>query len=216
MTSTCKPIPPSQMTIEQVQVALQQPLPGLAAQLTMAPRYRQMRPTAGVEPRQAAVLLLLYHFEGALHVVLTVRTSHLAHHSGQVSLPGGGREKSDGSLAETALREAQEEIGIVQVGVTILGPLTPLYVPPSNNCIHPYVAHCPQHPQFAPDVREVSALLEVPLSTLLDPSTRREEEWVRDGQPLLVPFYALGEHRVWGATAMILAEFVEIVSAHAA
>lgn len=213
MTKHDEPSARQQLTIDQVREALQGRLPGLMAQMTMAPRYRQMIPTAGVEPRQAAVLLFLYPVEGTLHLVLTARNKQLAYHSGQVSLPGGGQEAGDRSLAETALREAQEEIGIAQEEVEVLASLTPLYVAPSNNCIHPFVAYSPRRPRFSPDAQEVSALLEIALPALLDPSARGEEEWLRDGQPLLVPFFALGEHKVWGATAMILAEFVALIAA---
>lgn len=189
------------------------PQPGIAAQITMAPRPRPLRPPAGVKPRQAGVLLMLYPIHGALHLLLTVRTSDLEHHSGQVSLPGGGWEEGDVSLEETALREAREEIGIDTDGLELFGPLTYLYVPPSNNLVHPFVAYATQRPAFHPDPKEVADLLDVPLTLLLDPATRREEDWTWRGAPLHVPFYAVGEHKVWGATAIILAEFLALLTA---
>jgi 8-oxo-dGTP pyrophosphatase MutT (NUDIX family) len=146
-----------------------------------------------------------------LHLVLTVRTSDLNYHSGQISLPGGGWEAGDASLQETALREAHEEIGITTDGLEILGALTPLYIPPSRNVIHPFVAYMPQRPTFDPDPREVAELLEVPLHLLLDPATQREEDWIWRGAPLHVPFYAVGGHKVWGATAIVLAEFLALL-----
>ncbi len=188
------------------------PLPGRQAQITMSPRPRPFSPPPGVEVRQAGVLLLLYPINAALHLVLTVRTSSLDHHSGQISLPGGGWEKGDASLQETALREAREEIGIVTDGLELLGPLTPIYVPPSNNQVHPFVAYTPQRPAFHTDPREVAKLLDVPLRLLLDPATRHEEDWGWGETTLHVPFYAVGEHKVWGATAIVLAEFLALLT----
>ncbi len=208
MTSSTATAP----TIEFVRAAMRGPLPGLEAQITMAPRPRSFGPAPGIEPRQAGVLLLLYPLHGVLCLVLTVRTFDLNHHSGQISLPGGGWEEGDASLQETALRETQEEIGIATDGLELFGSLTPIYVPPSNNIVHPFVAYTPQRPNFRPDPTEVAELLDVPLHLFLDSATRREEDWTWRGAPLHVPFYAVGKHKVWGATAIILAEFVAMLT----
>ncbi|RME34206.1 MAG: NUDIX domain-containing protein, partial [Thermoflexia bacterium] len=101
------------LTLEDVRRAMQRPRPGLAAQVTMAPSSRPFHPPEGSPPpRQAGVLLLLYPLQDVLHLVLTVRPTHLNYHAGQVSLPGGGWEAGDRSLEETARREAEEELGI--------------------------------------------------------------------------------------------------------
>ncbi|HET91256.1 MAG TPA: CoA pyrophosphatase [Chloroflexi bacterium] len=188
------------------------PLPGFQAQLEMSPRPRPFEPPPDIRPRQAGVLLLLYPVRDVLHLVLTMRPSTLNHHGGQISLPGGGWEEGDDSLQETALREAREEIGVPSAGIELLGPLTPFYVPPSNNCVHPFVAYLPQRPQFSPDPQEVAELLEVPLHLLLEPVTRREEDWIWRGATLHVPFYAVGGYKIWGATAILLAEFLALLT----
>jgi 8-oxo-dGTP pyrophosphatase MutT (NUDIX family) len=148
-----------------------------------------------------------------LHLVLTVRNEELDHHPGQVSLPGGGWEKGDASFQETALREACEEIGVDTAVPEILGPLTPLYIPPSNNVIYPFVGYVSQRPEFHPDPKEVAKLVDVPLGLLLRPATRYEEDWNVDDIVRRVAFYAVGEHKVWGATAIVLAEFLALVRA---
>ena len=111
---------------------------------------------------------------------------------------------------------SHEEIGIATDGLELLGPLTPIYVPPSNNIVHPLVAYAPQHPAFHPDPKEVAELLDVALHLLLDPATRREEDWTWRGAPLHVPFYAVGEHKVWGVTAIVLAEFMTLLTQRSA
>lgn len=197
--------------IALVRRALRLPLPGPAAQAAMAPRPR----AAGVDPpqeyRDGAVLLLLYPRDGALHIVLTRRCDHLAAHAGQVSLPGGACEAGDTCLADTALREAQEELGLEVRTLELLGRLSPVEIPVSGYRVHPWVACSPERPSFRPDPNEVAELLEVPLAQLLDPATVAEEEWLIRGHRVQVPFYRLCGHKVWGATAAVLAEFIALL-----
>lgn len=195
-------------------MAMRGPLPGLAAQITMAPSPRPFYPPDdGPKPRQAGVLLLLYPIQGRLHILFTVRPANLEYHAGQVSFPGGGREEGDRTLVETALRETQEELGISTDPLEILGPLTPLYVPPSNNYVYPFVAYSPCRPPFRPDPSEVAELLEIPLGTFLNPAIRQEDRMEREGVQVIIPYYAVGGYKIWGATAIILAEFLAMISA---
>jgi 8-oxo-dGTP pyrophosphatase MutT (NUDIX family) len=114
-------------------------------------------------------------------------------------------------LKWTALRETHEELGVEPQSVEVVGMLTPLYIFPSDYCITPYIAARPDRPTFVPDPVEVAEVLEVPLLTLLHPAIRREEEWVLHSTITRVPFYQIAEHKVWGATAMVLSEFVAVL-----
>lgn len=199
-------------TIEQIRYALTLDRPGLSGWSRMMPQPRGIMPPPGQQPRQAGVLLLLYPLDGRLHVVLTKRTEDLKTHKGQISLPGGGVEAGEVPAA-AALREAHEELGVVSESVAVLGKLTPLYLPPSNYFVHPVVAYAALRPAFLPDPREVAEVLEVPLAALLDADTVAEETWDLRGVDTRVPYYRVGPHKVWGATAMVLAEMAAVVSA---
>lgn len=196
-------------TFEQIRQALALTRPGLTAWARMMPQPRRVTPPSDVVPRQAGVLLLLYPLDERIHLVLTRRTEGMATHSGQISLPGGGVKPGE-TPAQAAVREAHEEVGL-SVPVALLGELTPLYIPPSNYLIHPFVAMSETRPHFVPDPREVAEVLEAPLEMLLDAATRAEETWELRGSPVVVPFYRVGPHKVWGATAMVLAEFTVLL-----
>ncbi len=161
--------------------------------------------------RKSGVLVLLYCLEGRLHVPLILRPTYDGTHSGQVAFPGGGSEEGDGDLTETALREAHEELGIAPRDVEVLGTLTDLYIRPSNYEVYPTVGRLKGMPVFRPDPGEVAQLIEVPLATLLDPAHRRREAWQLADRSALVPFFAVQDQTIWGATAMILSELLAVV-----
>ncbi|GIV84278.1 MAG: coenzyme A pyrophosphatase [Candidatus Roseilinea sp.] len=198
------------LNLDAVRRAMQQPLPGWAAQSRMAPPGPATPVARKAAPRQAGVLVLLYPRDGALHFVLTRRADRLGNHGGQISLPGGRRELGDADFVATALREGREELGVALTDVELLGALTALYVPPSHFVIHPAVAYAPTRPDFRPNANEVAEVIEVPLRDLLDPTRRGAElrPLVSLGGLLrMTPHYQFGAHKVWGATAMVLSEF---------
>ena len=203
----------SDTILARVRAALRRPLPGLAAQMRMSPASRSGTERI-LDPslpcRHAGVMLLLYPCGDELCLVLTRRTESVNSHQGQISLPGGSVEPGE-TWAEAAVREAWEELAVDPAGIELLGQLSQLYIPPSGFCIHPVVAYAPRRPDFVPCAAEVAEVIEEPLSHLLDTNTCVEEEWELRGQRVRVPFYAVGRHKVWGATAMVLCEFVTMV-----
>jgi len=185
---------------------------GPAAHRLMAPVPRMNRrpPDTPGRARLGSVLLLLYERHGQPYLLLTRRRDDLQSHAGQVSFPGGRKEGSETLLA-AALRETFEEVGVEPDSLTVLGKLTPLYIFPSDFEVHPFVA-CYSNgrtPVFSPNVNEVSQIIEAPLSLLMDPATIEKETWTIRGYELLVPFFTIREHKVWGATAMMISEFLE-------
>lgn len=197
----------------RIEKGLAAALPGVAAQLAMAPEPRQGHKAyfeVEATSRKAGVLILLHVKDGCLSLVLTRRTERVLHHRGQISLPGGEQHPGE-SVEATALRETAEELGPDLGAVRVLGRLTPLYIPPSNYCIYPTVAFVPGTLAFRLQPEEVDELIEVPVDRLADPAAVRREVWHYGGRDVEVPFYEFEGHKIWGATAMVLAEFLALL-----
>jgi 8-oxo-dGTP pyrophosphatase MutT (NUDIX family) len=144
------------------------------------------------------------------YIVLTVRADTLRRHGGQVSLPGGVLEPGE-TFEQAALREAQEEVALPLDHVRVLGALTPLDIPVSGFRLHPIVAVSETRPTLAPIDGEVARILEVAVDELLDPQTVVSTTRERDGIALTVPAFHIAGHEIWGATAMVLAEFLALL-----
>jgi 8-oxo-dGTP pyrophosphatase MutT (NUDIX family) len=200
----------------RLRAALAAPLPGLEAQLRMAPKPREgwdpYRVPAGL--RDGAVLILVYPQDDASYVPLTVRAAAMRTHTGQVSLPGGGVDPGE-SIETAALRETSEEIGVAPASVRVLGRLTPLHIPVSRFLLHPVVAVTDARPAFQRAEFEVARILEVPIPLLTDPARLGRLRQLRDvnGQTieLNAPCFDVAGEQVWGATAMVLAEFLAVL-----
>ncbi|SFH20211.1 NUDIX hydrolase [Pontibacter chinhatensis] len=173
----------------------------------------KLRAKPDSQTKESAVLILFYQDGNKIKLPLILRPVYAGVHSGQIGLPGGRREETDANFYETALREAQEEIGINPAEVTVIGHLSDLFVFASNHMVHPVVGYMEQKPAFLLDPREVDQLIEVPLSTLLDTSIRGITNFVVSGNiEISAPYFGVDGHTVWGATAMMLSELLSIIN----
>lgn len=198
--------------IHRLRARLVRPLPGPDGMMDIAPSARPFIDAEAARARgsrEGGALLLVYPWYGAPHTVLTVRGAALRDHAGQISLPGGRIEPGE-SPTDAALREAWEELAIPPADLDVLGVLTPVYIPPSHFLVHPVVAARRARPDFRPQPTEVAEAIEVPIDRFLGDAVRRVETWVIRGEQRQVPFFDLGGHKVWGATAMILREFAVV------
>ena len=179
----------------------------------MAPEPRTW-PEEDAVLRPAAALLLIYPHAGEWHVPLTVRGSGLRHHTGQVSLPGGRLDYPNESVEQAALREAQEEIGVAPNAVEIIGRLTPVPIAVSGHLLHPVVGIATERPAFSVAAPEVERLIELPVARLTEPDAVGSERRMRPLPPhvvQIVPYFDAAGVRIWGATAMVLAEFAALL-----
>ncbi|HEX6976349.1 MAG TPA: CoA pyrophosphatase [Vicinamibacterales bacterium] len=206
------------MTLAEIEAVLRErlagTLPGLEAQMRFAPYPVRSGWKAGQFPadaRLAAALLLVYPGAHGPAVPLTVRHHGLARHAGQISLPGGATDPGE-TLIDAALREADEEVGIDPTSVRVLGELTPVHVLVSGFTLHPIVGITDQRPDFRAAEGEVEEILEVSLDEIRDASRIRTGTRVREGIAVEYPYFDLHGHQVWGATAMVLGEFVCVLA----
>lgn len=170
------------------------------------------RTVAEWEARPAAVLAPLFLKDGKWHLLFTQRTETVQDHKGQISFPGGRRDPDDPSLLATALREAQEEIGLDPADVTILGQLDEMYTVTQYR-ISPFVGVIPYPYPFRVNSAEIAELIEVPLEAFLDPANLEQRERAAlVGPPLPVYFYHIGSYTIWGVTARIVKDFLERIA----
>lgn len=198
-----------------LQDRLRGPLPGQTAQFRMAHAIRQQVPPPPSSAKIASVLALFYPKNERWHLVLIERVSHNPNdrHGGQISFPGGRREPQDPDLAYTAIRETEEEVGVQGKDVELIGALTELYIPVSNFLVHPFVGRIDYRPNFRPQETEVAGILEIPFEEFTKPeSLRYKDMTVGAGLKLSnVPYYHIQDRVVWGATAMMLSELLEVM-----
>ncbi len=201
--------------IDRLKKRLEQPLPGEMAQKLMTASHRgdtDFNFNFGQEPVESSVLIMLYNKNDELFFPLIKRAQYGGVHSGQIGLPGGKTEKADKNRIATALRETEEEIGIEAARVEVIGPLSELYVQASNFNVKPILGFLSSSPQFKRDPKEVSEIIECRLDRLMEKDIIKEKELLIRGKYLIrTPYFDINNYVVWGATAMILSEFVEII-----
>jgi 8-oxo-dGTP pyrophosphatase MutT (NUDIX family) len=167
---------------------------------------------AGAQPREAGVLAPLFALGGRPHLLFTVRAADLRRHRGEISFPGGSRDPDDLSTEQTALREAEEELGLSRSGVTMLGALPAVFAGVSNFLILPYVGWLGEgRPQLTPNPREVAEVFDAPLATLADPAIYHSELWHRGNEAHTIHFFDFGAYRIWGATGRILQSLLDLL-----
>lgn len=203
--------------ISSISEALVQPLPGIQAQLRMASMNRILEIMGSVPPAKAtpsSVLLFLYPVDDEPFIVFIQRPDYRGIHSGQISFPGGKWEPNDTDLTATALRESNEEVGIIPEKVRILGKLSDLYIPPSKFLVSPFVGYSLQRPDFKKDPSEVAEIIEVKLRDLFSEHSVKVTKLTTGlGIQIKAPAYVVNGQIIWGATAMILSEFEDIINA---
>lgn len=199
--------------IQFLEQRLAQNLPGRQAQIRMAPKpvsegdIREMDPPENVQ-KSSVIILLFPNEDDSLELVLTLRSSDIDH-GGQISFPGGRAEK--GELPhQTAMREAKEEIGIPPESITIIGELSDLYVSHSNNLVTPFVGFIDHRPNFKLNPAEVEEVFSVELKSLVQKKNITVEDWDLQSYTYKVPYWDVHQVPLWGATAMMLNEFLDI------
>jgi len=202
--------------IDKLKFQLQKPLPGEDAQLLMAPSIRRKMSTYNFDalnPKVSAVMALIYPNENLEPtMVLILRQSYAGVHSAQISFAGGKKDDADENIKATALRETFEEIGVEQHHINVLTELSNLYIPPSNFLVFPFLGYCNEKPAFNLDYKEVAQLLEFKALQITNDAIK--SKMIIDKHPsgdnVTAPYYLINDHKVWGATAIILSEIEAI------
>lgn len=193
-------------------------LPGFEAQVKMSPPLRKKYNSEDIlhyKAKESAVMVLFYEKEEDTYIVFTQRHEYVGAHSGQISLPGGKKDEEDSDLKATAIRETLEEVGIFVPRENIINQLTWLYVPPSNFIIYPFVSYVETLPEFIKEEKEVKEILEIRVQDFLNNAHKKNYLYKNEqlGISFESPSYQINGKTIWGATAMILSELIQIIEA---
>lgn len=202
------------MRSRKIRTALYNVLPGEKAHCKMAPHPKFIEGIEGIHtcpPVNSAVLVLIIPYENELCIPFIKRVNRGKYHGGQIALPGGKMEPEDTNALQTALRECHEEIGVPEESVSILGVLSDTYIPLSNYNITPIVGTTLKLPEFTLSTDEVEKVILVRLSELFNDQNKKTSSFFRHEHEIVAPGYKIGEHFIWGATAMIIAELEQLM-----
>ena len=196
----------------KIKESLANELPGESAQLSMSPLKRKIHPTEVKNSKESAVAIVLFQSNNTIYSLLLQRPEYSGIHSGQICLPGGKVDIIDDSLVETAIRECFEETGIPANKLELLGDLTPVYIPVSNHHVQPFVFLHRGEPNLIPDKREVVQIIPFEIHQLLNHKIIKRKDIFSNQKTLKnIPYFDIHNKMVWGATAVILNEFKEIL-----
>ena len=205
------------LSIDELKSKFQQPLPGTVSHLKMAPPNRAKelleKQNYLLAARQSAVMVLLYPLNNQLHTVFIKRSEYDGIHNGQIAFPGGKKEKTDQNFEETALRETFEEVGIKSDEIELIGQLSDLFIPPSNFIVKPFVGYCTGQPTYKLDPREIQSVVEIDLADFYSENRIFEKEFSSgtSGQTIKAPYFGIKNIEIWGATAMITSELLDVL-----
>jgi len=205
-------------TLHQLEEKLNKPLKGVASQLLMAPNHRLAELEEAKHKikhaRYSGVMILFFvNDDEELCIVFIRRSDYVGIHAGQMGLPGGRYEEKDENTQQTALRETFEEIGIEPEKIKVIGRLTGLYIPPSNFHVDPYIGFLSEKPDYKIDTREVNNVVELKVSDFFSTDVIQWKDFKTHGSEKLTsaPFYKIGDIEIWGATAMIISELLDML-----
>ena len=200
----------------EIRNKLSKPLPGILSHLKLAPEHRAAQLATATDlsrAKKSAVMILLFHRNEKLRVIYIRRSFYVGIHAGQIAFPGGRYEDADLNIHTTALREVEEEIGISPDKIEVLGQMTDIYVPPSNFLISVFVGYLWAQPEYKPDSREVAEIIEVDIDDLLAEEAIQEKIFnvQSEGTSVKALYYNAPNAEIWGASAMVTAEFLDVL-----
>ena len=193
------------------------PLPGLNSHLKMAPEHRAEELKNKLDliqnARKSAVMILFFQEDNVLKMIVIRRSVYVGIHSGQIAFPGGRYEEEDGDVRVTALREIEEEIGISEDKIEIIGRLSDIYVPPSNFLISVFAGFLAKKPQYKIDEREVDEVIEIPFSDFFKPDVVKQKDFYVNSIKAVsnAPYFDVTNAEIWGASAMVISELLDML-----